>query len=554
MTITKKKAFKITMTFKEYWKEKAAKRRKSWANKAKRFAQKHMQLETIRSEIVYGHMKREDVRSLRDEHRTVQNPIARWDSNMHFSFSEQGLREAMQAEGADVSSLTMTISKKNIVGQQPHEIAYGDMLDVASNRRDLYDKYTDLETCTINYREVTMVIYRYTYLQRPFALYELMPCKQLSISDLRLEETSFSTLNIATLLMEIAAEYELRQEELNYHAKKLRLRTMEAATTDHIDFELWDEKKLQKKVQEYIGKDYTLDKILEQVLRPLKSAIKKYIDATTERSLREQVETFEHYEYHDSRSKTFVETEFFPYLKRNGLQDVEIEVHENTSLPGRCMKMKYQGFLSFIRSDKFLFFYPNAHYDGCSIQIPWETPLSAIGEYLKMMPRLSKKMEETLITAIHIYDQQMMQNSEYQHFVEIMEPLAVQNAGKPIGKLLKYMRWEAGRLYTTNFSPSTIKIKSDSAFSYEDKEAKKIVISNGQYTLVNDEYQERWLDAECRQVFIFDPVTTDVEAWVAANRHGIGSPKYKREVRDFVCSFRRYSHPFISIDFVEQKL
>ena len=256
------------MSFNDYWKEKVAKRRKSWASKAQRFAQKHMQQEAIRSEIVYGHMKREEVRSLRDKHRTVQNPIARWDTIMNFSFSEQGLREAMQAEGADVSSLTMTISKKNIVGRQPHEIVYGDMLDVASNRCDLYEKYTDLETCTINYREVTMVIYRYTYLQQPFALYELVPCKQLPISDLRLEETSFNTLNIATFLMEMAAEYELRQEELNYHAKKLRLRTMEAATTDSIEFELWDDKKLQKKIQECIGKDYKLDKILEQVLRP----------------------------------------------------------------------------------------------------------------------------------------------------------------------------------------------------------------------------------------------------------------------------------------------
>ena len=65
------------MSFNEYWKEKAAKRRKSWASKSKRFADQHTQLEAIRSGIVYGHMKREEVRSLRDEHRTVQNPKKR---------------------------------------------------------------------------------------------------------------------------------------------------------------------------------------------------------------------------------------------------------------------------------------------------------------------------------------------------------------------------------------------------------------------------------------------------------------------------------------------
>ena len=522
------------MSFNDYWKEKVAKRRKSWASKSKRFADQHTQLEAIRSGIVYGHMKREEVRSLRDEHRTVQNPIARWDSNMHFSFSEQELRETMLAEGADVSSLTMTISKKNIVGQQPHEIAYGDMLDVASNRRDLYEKYTDLETCTINYREVTMVIYRYTYLQQPFALYELVPCKQLSISDLRLEETSFNTLNIATFLMEMAAEYELRQEELNYHAKKLRLRTMEAATTDGIEFELWDDKKLQKKIQEYIEKDYQLDKILEQVLRPWKMAIKKYIDAATERTLKEQVQTFEHFNHWNI--DIFWEKELVPYLNSLGLQDMEINASEDK----KNIAIKTEGFQCSIISAYYgIYLYPNSHYERCQIEILPKTPLSAIGEYLKMMPRLSQKMEETLITTMHIHDQQMMQKPEYRHFVEIMEPLAVQNAGKPVGKLLKYMRWEAGRLYTTKILSSAIKITSDTRFCY----------------VVRDEVREQYVDAECHNVFVFDPVTTDVDAWIAANRHGIGTPRYRLTVGDFVRSFMSSnSNLFISIDFVDQKL
>ena len=540
------------MNFNDYWKEKATKRRKSWVSKAKRFADQHKHLEAIRSESVYSHMKRTEVRSLLDEHRTVQNPIARWDSNMHFSFSKQGLREAMQAEGADVSSLTMTISKKNIVGQQPHEIVYGDILDAAYNRRDLYKKYTDLETCTINYREVTMVIYRYTYLQQPFALYEFIPCKQLPISDLRLEETGFSTLNIATFLMEMAEEYELRREELNYHAKKLKLRTMDAVTTDSIEFEPWDDKKLQKKVLEYIGKEYKLDKIIEQVIRPWKSAVKKYIEAATERSLREQVETFEHYKYYDPRSETFGETVFVPYLKRNGLQDVEIEVPN-----GRSMTMKYQGFQSRLDSNSNgIFLFPNSYYDECSIQLLEVTPLSVVTDYLKVMPGLNQMMDETILKVLHIYDEQMMQNPAYRQFVEIIEPLAIQNAGKPVGKLLKYLRWEAGRLYTTNISPSSFKIKSDSAFSYEEKGAKKMVFSNGRYTLVNDEYQERWLDAECRQVFLFDPVTTDVETWIAANRHErMGTPTFKWKVGNFVRSFMpRDSKPFLSIDFINQKI
>jgi hypothetical protein len=546
------------MSFNDYWKEKATKRRKSWAGKAQRFAQKHMQLEAIRSESVYSHMKRTEVRSLRDKHRTVQNPIARWDSNMHFSFSEQGLREAMQAEGADVSSLTMTISKKSIVGQQPHEITYGDIHDVAYNRRDLYAKYTDLETCTINYREVTMVIYRYTYLQQPFALYELVPCQQLSISDLRLEETSFSTLNIATFLMEMAAEYELRQEEFNYYAKKLKLRTMEAVTTNSIEFEPWDDKKLQKKVLEYIGKEYKLDKIIEQVIRPWKSAIKKYIDAIMEQSLRENnIERFEPFCNSYSRDK-FVEERLHPNLESVGLQEVELEVSGKDNIE---VMLKYQGAKSRLSAQfQNFFFYPNSYYDGCFFDLAENTPLSAVTDYLKMMPALNQRMDETILKALHIYDQQMQQNEKYHATVEQLEALAQQYAGKPVGKMMKYLRWEASQIFDSKplslgmrllkvLMIPTIKIVSDSAFSFV--EEKRL---NGN-TVSQEEEVIRWVDAECQNVFVFDPVTTDVETWVAANRQGAFTPTFKWKVGDFVRSFMPTdSKPFLSIDFIDQKL
>ena len=286
------------------------------------------------------------------------------------------------------------------------------------------------------------------------------------------------------------------------------------------------------------------------MLRPWKSAIKKYIDAATERALNEQVQTIKDFGRYNG--DTFAEKVFTPYLNSIGLQDLEIKVSEDKLK----ITIKSEGFqCSIINSYEGLRLCPYSLYENGLIDLSPQTPLSAIGEYLKMMPRLSQKMEETIIKAIRTYDQQMMQNPEYRHFVETVEPLAVQNADKPIGKLMKYLRWDAGRLYTTHFSPSTIKIKSGTAFSYEDKESKKMVLSNGQYTLVNDEYKERWVDAECRQVFFFDPVTTDVEAWIAANRHGIGTPRYKWEVGEFICSFiSRYSNPFISIDFIDQKL
>ena len=527
-------------SFTEYWNEKAAKRKKSWAGKAKRFAERHMQLDDIRNEVVYGRMDRKELRDFLNGHQTVWNPIARWDSNMRFSFSDQGLREDMQALGADISALKMTVSKKSIIGQQPHDIAYGNMLDLAKNRRDLYEKYTDLETCTINYKEVTMVIYRYTYQQQPFALYELVPCKQLSFADLRLEETSFSTLDLAKLLLEIAAEFELRNEELNYHAKKLKLRTMEAATLDSIEFDLWDEKKLEKKISEYIAKDYNVDKIIEQVSHPWKSAVKKFFVAALERSLRDQVETLERFSFRNSNSDRFVEECLRPYLESVGLQEVALVV------PGKShpdVILKYQGANSCLSAhfNKF-FFYPNSCYDGCFLVLTENTPLSAITDYLKMMPAANQRMDETVLKVLHIYDQQMQQNEKYHAAVEQLEALAQQYAGKPVGKMMKYLRWEAGRLINSGYLIPlipTIKVVSDTAFSYVEEKRKYF---NG--PIIQEEVT-RWVDADCHHVYAYDPVAPTAEDWRLPTR----------TVQEFI---RQYGHydpkPILAIDFIEQKL
>ena len=383
------------MSFNDYWEAKAAKRRKAWAAKAKHFAEKHMQLEDIRSKLFFSYVKREELLSLWNEHRTVQNPIARWDSNMHFSFSEQGLREAMQAAGADVSSLTMTIGKTNIVGQQPHEITHGGMLNLASNRRDLYEKYTNLETCTISYREVKMVIYRYTYQQQPFALYEFVPCLQLPISISRLEETSFSTLNIATLLMEIAAEYELRQEELNYHAKKLKLRTMKAIVAgDKIEFTPWDDKKLEKKVKEYKAKGYPRRHVEDLVLRPYKTAVKKYFNAAIDRSQGDEVVTLSNFDYYSSNRDYFFEQELRPQLEA-ALEGVAIKMEGEST---KTITITYQGYscslCSSFQYSPAIQMIPDMNYKPCVdydrfIYLPMTTPLSAIVEFVRQMPAVN---------------------------------------------------------------------------------------------------------------------------------------------------------------------
>ena len=536
--------------FNEYWKEKAQKQRKAWAAKARRFAERHLQLAAIRSEVVYSRMDRMEVLSLLNEHRTVQNPIARWEPNMHFSFSEQGLREAMQAEGADVSSLTVAVSKKNIVGQQPHEIAYGDMLDLASNRRDLYEKYTDLEICTINYREVTMVIYRYTYLQQPFALYEFLPCKQLSFSNLRLGETSFSTLNIATLLMEIAAEYELRQEELNYHAKKLRLRTMDAALADGIEFELWDDKKLEKKVAEYVSKDYPVEKMLELVLRHWKQAITKYFRDITEQELNNSTEKFNIFELKHSHahSSQYIKDVLQPFFCKHGLRGVKMWIPEEGTSP---LYMESQGYQAKYDSWDDAF-YPNAHYSMCCIYGELnETPLRALAYYLQKMPDICKETDEVVLKVMHLYDGLMQQkNDNYCKNVEFLDSLAAHHKGTPVGKMMKFLRWNAGR-FGSRLSVSSIKVLGETSFSFLELTT---LMAGNQPLLHEEEVKERWIDTDCQNLYAADPVTTDFDKWVKTHGKGMRIP-WKWPVQVFLRQYStRESKPSLSIDFIEQQL
>ena len=567
------------MSFKDYWKKKAAKRRKSWAGKDKRFADQHTQMEDIRK-MVYLPLDKgvnfsfEDYKPM---HFTKTNPIVCW-QDMNFCFSEEGLRAALEAEGADMSSFRMEVSCQTIKGKEAPQ---------PENRwlKRMYEICTDVETVHLSYGQITMYIKRYSTGGMPFGYYELNPCEQLTKSAMLLQETDFYTLNVATLLMEAAAEWELRQEEFNYYAKKLKIRTMEAVTTDSIEFELRDEKELQKIIQEYIKKDYTihgkvtdeegkppmytLGRIIEQVIRPWKMATKKYIDAATERHLGDKSNTFESFSTRRAYSARyrFVEEVFRPYLASVNMQDVKIEVsnEDNTDFT-----LKYQGGQSRLKSNNggiFLspsdgiFLFPYYFCDDYSIKLLEVTSLSVVTDYLKVMPAVNQKLEETILKVLHIYDQQMMQNSEYRAAVEHLEALAKQYAGKPVGKMMKYLRWNAGILCAAKFSPTKFNITDDTVFSFK----KNFVDSWGR-------------DKGCCQVYIFDPATTDFRAcnhdvlmsaavaedWFDANRQGIITPACYLTIEDFVKNpamvtysrffSSRHTDPFLSIDFIDQKL
>lgn len=383
--------------FDTYWEEKAQKRRKSWVAKAKRYAEQHTQLEPIREEVFLpiDYTAGLELDDYKVPHYTKTNPIVVWNQGQ-FEFSESGLRQAMEAKGADMSSFKMEVSQQSIVGKEAPQPKvwgyYSSTNKVYDNERRyhawlkrVYEICTDVQTCKLTYGQVTMIIRRYTTEGIRFAYYEVIPCEQLVKSAMLMEETSFNRLNIATLLMEMAAEYELRQEELNYHAKKLKLRTMEAVTIEGIDFELWDDKKLEKKLKEYAEKDYPLDKVLAAVLQPWMRGVKLFMNAIIDSDCSRQ----NFYRFYNTNRLL---KDLLSHFQSIGLQDVKSYI---PSCNEYWIIMEYQGYRTILKYKNYkMYFYPYADEEEdlenhCNskrcIELKKLT-LSAFAEYLKLVP------------------------------------------------------------------------------------------------------------------------------------------------------------------------
>ena len=562
------------MSFNDYWKAKAAKRRKAWAATARRFAEKHTQLEEIRKKVYLplDYAVNFDFGNYKTWHFVKANPIVQW-KQMNFCFSESGLRKALIAEGADIDHFEIKMSRKYIYGleaPQPQNKweqytysdnprpnrSYDDEREYHAWLQRMYEICTEMETVCLAYRQVTMTIKRYSIEGVAFGYYELNLCSQLTKAAMLMQETDFNTLNVATLLMEMEAEWELRQEELNYYAKKLRLRTMEAAVaTDEIEFTLWDDKKLAKKIEEYIAKEYTINEVMDQLLRPYKAALNKYFDVAVERSLRDEVPTLRNFNYYSSNRDNFFEQELRPLLEAE-LDGVELEI---TGESNKTITITYHGYqcclhTSYNYSSQGIRLTPNVGYEKYAIIIPLSTPLSAIEGFVRQMPMNNRLADEYLVKALQIYDKLMcQQNEEYHAVVEHLSALATQHAGKPVGKLMKYLRWSAASLLDKGrwrLDVSTIAVTGDTAFSYTKREKKDFLTST-----YEDVFKEKWVDAECSNVYSADPKTTDANEWNKANNE---KQFFQREewwslgVRSFV----GYGNDdtFLSVEFIHEKL
>lgn len=399
------------MSFNEYWKEKAAKRRKTWVARDKRYASRHNKLEYIRREV-FQELDERKLETYLKPHYTEKNPIVCWKSDK-FSFSEASLREALISEGADMTYFKMEQSKRPIHGKSDveEEKARRRSSDLFPGTLDytiywwlekIYELSSEVETVLLTYKGVTMMINRYSKSNVPFGYYEVIPCHHLACSALKLQETTFHTLNIATLLMEMAAEWELRNEELNYHAKRLKLRALEAVVCDRIDFELWDDKKIETKVKEYFKKDYSLKEMYQAILRPWIIGVEKFMEAITTRDISDGALEFH---YHSSQGfEDFVEQKLRPYLNSQNLGDFRmfIPAHDNHQVI-----IEYQGWQVSMhcRDYTVVDFYPNVFDPKFIMQSYCDDRLhvhfcvftiSAVAEYLRRMPAINEKIDRVV--------------------------------------------------------------------------------------------------------------------------------------------------------------
>lgn len=387
--------------FDSYWKKKAAQRKKGWAAKNGRFANEHSSIELIKETVfmpIDYDRRGFNADAFVATYFKATNPLVNWNQGI-FSFSESALRKAMGDEGAELQSFKMETKRTSIQGQQPPEPNitdyghYGWNTGPSNRVYDFKEKYhawlkqvykvcTDMEMVTLTYRQVTMTIKRYTMPNLSFAYYEVNPCVQLMKSPMLMEETGFTVLNTAFLLMDMASEWELRQEELNYYAKNLKIRKMESVTTDGIDLESWNEKTLAQKLK----------------------AIKQFMMAITERD-------------HDDQNLNvpfrfviwmpdLLNTDRFNMglhscLDQAGLHDVKAFVSD---LSSDWIVLEYQGYRMILKyRDGKMYFYPNAD-DDEDFDI-WNRStkrciefkrltLSAIAEYLKQIPAIKEKEEQ----------------------------------------------------------------------------------------------------------------------------------------------------------------
>jgi hypothetical protein len=339
------------------------------------------------------------------------NPIVSF-SDGKLQFTEQGLRAALKKKGADPELLKMDTV----------EIPFED--DVYNN--SLYFKRKDVmkQVCTITYDCIQMEIKR-TYVKgSPFSHYTIIPAKEMWVNcnvifenDLfNLTEQEFYFLDLATLLMDLALEYRLRQEEIAYHAKQMRIHTMETALLDEeqIPLDPIDDATIESIIAECGNKGIDSGNTFKAIVQPWMDAISNYFVLMSNK----YDDRFSLKDFEIERISEFVplyntRVRGFWYKKtvteicegKEVVGEIAITAAKFLSNPSReqaiaCFKVGDSEMImdemiySSIGLKNTLAIFPNARDRRFRLDIKGSIGIHALVGYLKLMPALCKKMDE----------------------------------------------------------------------------------------------------------------------------------------------------------------
>ena len=339
------------------------------------------------------------------------NPIVSF-SDGKLQFTEQGLRAALKKKGTDPELLKMDTV----------EIPFEDDVYYGS----LYFKRKDVmkQVCTITYDCIQMEIKR-TYVKgSPFSHYTIIPAKEMWVncnvifeSDLfNLTEQEFYFLDLATLLMDLALEYRLRQEEIAYHAKQMRIHTMETALLDEeqIPLDPIDDATIESIIAECGNKGIDSGNTFKAIVQPWMDAISNYFMLMSNKyDDRFSLKDFEIERISEFVSLYNTRVRGFWYKKtvteicegKEVVGEIVITASKYLSNPNRqqniaCFRvgdaemiMDEMIYSSFDLKNTLAIF-PNARDRRFRLDINGSIGIHALVSYLKLMPALCKKMDE----------------------------------------------------------------------------------------------------------------------------------------------------------------
>ena len=340
------------------------------------------------------------------------NPIVSF-SDGKLQFTEQGLRTELKKKGADPELLKMDIA----------EMPFDD--DVYNS--SLYFKRKDVmkQVCTITYDCIQMEIKR-TYVKgSPFSHYTIIPAKEMWVNcnvifenDLfNLTEQEFYFLDLATLLMDLALEYRLRQEEIAYHAKQMRIHTMETALLDEeqIPLDPIDDAAIESIIAECGNKGIDSGNTFKAIVQPWMDAISNYfILMSNKYDDRFSIKNFEIERISEFVPLYNTRVRGFWWYKNTVTEicegkevvgEIVITASKFLSSPSREQKIACfrvgdaemimdEMIYSSIGLKDTLAIFPNARDRRFRLDINGSIGIHALVSYLKLMPALCKKMDE----------------------------------------------------------------------------------------------------------------------------------------------------------------